>query len=71
MTHLGRILIVDDEPKIRSFIGRALTAAGYATAFAGSGQRPADERTDLGLVVHDEDPPQRCHVHLPDRSVSS
>jgi len=37
MTHLGRILIVDDEPKIRSFIGRALTAAGYATAFAGSG----------------------------------
>jgi DNA-binding response OmpR family regulator len=37
MTHLGRILIVDDEPKIRSFIGRALTAAGYATEFAASG----------------------------------
>src|SRR5208337_4505922 len=32
-----RILIVDDEPKIRSFIGRALTGAGYLTGFAGSG----------------------------------
>ena len=35
--HLGRILIVDDEPKIRSFIGRALAAAGYATELADSG----------------------------------
>jgi DNA-binding response OmpR family regulator len=32
-----RILIVDDEPGIRSFIGRALSAAGYVTAFASSG----------------------------------
>src|SRR6202012_1794026 len=37
MTPLGRILIVDDEPKIRSFIGRALAGAGYATEFAASG----------------------------------
>jgi two-component system, OmpR family, response regulator len=37
VAHLGRILIVDDEPKIRSFIGRALAAAGYATEFADSG----------------------------------
>ncbi len=37
MAPLGRILIVDDEPKIRSFIGRALATAGYATEFAGSG----------------------------------
>jgi DNA-binding response OmpR family regulator len=35
--HPSRILIVDDEPKIRSFVGRALSAAGYATAFAASG----------------------------------
>src|SRR5215467_6833376 len=35
--HLGRILIVDDEPKIRSFIGRALDAAGYATESADGG----------------------------------
>jgi DNA-binding response OmpR family regulator len=33
----GRILIVDDEPKIRSFVGRALSAAGYYTEFAASG----------------------------------
>jgi DNA-binding response OmpR family regulator len=37
VAHRGRILIVDDEPKIGSFIGRALTAAGYATEFACSG----------------------------------
>ena len=34
---LGRILIVDDEPKIRSFVGRALDAAGYACEFAHTG----------------------------------
>jgi two-component system OmpR family response regulator len=32
-----RILTVDDEPKIRSFIGRALTAAGYVTDSASTG----------------------------------
>ena len=37
VTHPGRILIVDDEPKIRSFIGRALANAGYATDFSGNG----------------------------------
>ena len=37
MAHRGRILIVDDEPKIGSFIGRALTAAGYTTSFACTG----------------------------------
>ena len=33
----NRILTVDDEPKIRSFISRALTAAGYATDSASTG----------------------------------
>ncbi len=37
MAPLGRILIVDDEPKIRSFVGRALAAAGYAPDSADSG----------------------------------
>ena len=37
VTHPGRILVVDDEPKIRSFIGRALANAGYATDFSGNG----------------------------------
>jgi DNA-binding response OmpR family regulator len=35
--HPVSILIVDDEPKIRSFVGRALRAAGYATEFAAGG----------------------------------
>jgi two-component system OmpR family response regulator len=34
---LARILVADDEPGIRAFIGRALDAAGYATDFAGTG----------------------------------
>ena len=62
MTHLGRILIVDDEPKIRSFIGRALNAAGYATEFAASGAEAlrscATVRYDLvilDLVIGDMD----------------
>jgi two-component system OmpR family response regulator len=37
VTSQSRILVVDDEPKIRSFIGRALTSTGYATDLAGSG----------------------------------
>jgi two-component system OmpR family response regulator len=32
-----RILVVDDEPGIRAFIGRALNAASYATDFAATG----------------------------------
>ena len=54
MTYLGRILIVDDEPKIRSFIGRALAAAGYATEFADSGaeglRRALATRYDLVIL---------------------
>jgi DNA-binding response OmpR family regulator len=62
MTQLGRILIVDDEPKIRSFIGRALTAAGYTTEFAANGAEAlrscAETRCDLvilDLVIGDMD----------------
>jgi DNA-binding response OmpR family regulator len=54
LTYLGRILIVDDEPKIRSFIGRALAAAGYATEFADSGaeglRRAVATRYDLVIL---------------------
>ena len=43
-THPGdaipaRILVADDEPGIRAFIGRALAAAGYVTDFAASGSQ--------------------------------
>ena len=34
---VARILVADDEPGIRSFIGRALDAAGYLTDFAATG----------------------------------
>ena len=37
MASLGRILVADDEPKIRSFVGRALNAAGYDADFADNG----------------------------------
>jgi two-component system OmpR family response regulator len=54
VTGLGRILIVDDEPRIRSFVGRALTAAGYSTEFADSGaaglRLAARERYDLIIL---------------------
>jgi DNA-binding response OmpR family regulator len=33
----SRILLVDDEPRIRDFISRALAAAGYAIDFAATG----------------------------------
>src|SRR5260370_13857821 len=50
-----RILIVDDEPNIRSFIGRALAAVGYATDFAGNGteglQHALDDRYDLIILA--------------------
>jgi two-component system, OmpR family, response regulator len=58
----SRILIVDDEPKIRSFIGRALAAAGYETDLAGTGAdgllQAGDGRYDLvilDLVMPDMD----------------
>ena len=57
-----RILVVDDEPNIRSFIGRALAAAGYRIGFAGSGseglRHALDEHYDLvilDLVMPDMD----------------
>jgi DNA-binding response OmpR family regulator len=50
----GRILVVDDEPKIRSFIGRALAAAGYSIDFSGSGaegvRSAVESRYDLVIL---------------------
>jgi DNA-binding response OmpR family regulator len=34
----ARLLVIDDEPKIRDFVARALAAAGYAIDFAASGK---------------------------------
>ena len=48
----ARILVADDEPGIRAFIGRALDAAGYLTDFAATGaealRRDHDRFKDVG-----------------------
>ncbi len=50
----ARILVVDDEPGIRSFIGRALDAAGYAADTAATGaealRRVHASRYDLVIL---------------------
>jgi DNA-binding response OmpR family regulator len=50
-----RILIVDDEPKICSFVGRALAAAGYLTDVAKSGTEGLRHALDGGydLIILD------------------
>jgi two-component system, OmpR family, response regulator len=51
----ARLLVVDDEPQIREFIARALTAAGYAIDFSGSGKEGLIRATagDYDLVILD------------------
>jgi len=51
----ARLLVVDDEPQIREFIARALTAAGYAIDFARSGKEGLSQATagDYDLVILD------------------
>src|SRR5579872_678212 len=50
----ARILVADDEPGIRAFIGRALNAAGYLTDFAATGaealRRALDGHYDLIIL---------------------
>ncbi len=49
----SRILLVDDEPRIRDFIGRALTAAGITVDFAATGHEGLELTTmgDYDLVI--------------------
>jgi two-component system, OmpR family, response regulator len=51
----ARLLVVDDEPQIREFIARALSAAGYAIDFAVNGQEGLSTATggDYDLVILD------------------
>ncbi len=44
----ARILVADDEPGIRAFIGRALDTAGYVTEFAATGS----EALRQGMASH-------------------
>ena len=50
-----RILVVDDEPKICDFVGRALSNAGYGIEIARSGAEALDRvaRHGYGLVILD------------------
>ncbi|MGE5133440.1 MAG: response regulator transcription factor [Gemmatimonadota bacterium] len=50
-----RILLVDDEPRIRDFISRALAAAGYAIDFAETGSEGLRQALSAGydLVILD------------------
>jgi two-component system, OmpR family, response regulator len=61
-TSAARILLVDDDPEIRSFIGRALADAGYATDLACDGDSALRKALDqsfqliiLDLVMADTD----------------
>jgi two-component system, OmpR family, response regulator len=61
-TSAERILVVDDEPGIRSFIGRALAAAGYLPDFAANGLQALTQALEghydliiLDLVMPDMD----------------
>jgi two-component system OmpR family response regulator len=55
VSQLGRILVIDDEPKIRSFIGRALASAGYAADLYGNGADAVASalKTRYDLVILD------------------
>jgi DNA-binding response OmpR family regulator len=51
----ARVLVVDDEPGVVSFIARALRTAGFEVDVAGSGQAALDmaERSDYAVVLLD------------------
>src|SRR6266581_2001584 len=53
--HRSRILLVDDEPRIRDFIGRALTAAGITVEFAATGRQALQlaSTCDYDLMILD------------------
>ncbi len=53
----ARILVIEDEPGIRSFVLRALSRAGYAVGEA------ADGREELTIAV--SDPPDVLLLNLP------
>ena len=55
-TPARRILVIDDEPGIRSFISRALSAAGFAVDEAANGHQ--------GLMLALSDPPDLVLLDL-------
>jgi two-component system, OmpR family, response regulator len=75
----ARILVVDDEPEIRSFISRALSDAGYAIDFACDGDSALRKALDesfhliiLDLVMADTDGRNvlaKLHEERPEQAV--
>ena len=55
LSHVVRILLVEDEPLIASFVSRGLRAEGYVTAVAASGDEAVAElhEREWDLVVLD------------------
>src|SRR5690349_16815762 len=51
----GRVLVIDDEPNVASFVGRALRAKGFSVDVALGGERGLDAALDGGheLIVLD------------------
>ena len=51
----ARLLVVDDEPRIRDFVARALASAGYAIDFSGNGRDGLRQAVagDYDLVILD------------------
>jgi len=68
-----RILVVDDEPGIRAFIGRALGAAGYLTEFAATGTEALEQalRLHYDLVILDLVMPDMSGQEVLDRLLAA
>ncbi len=70
--HLAAVHVADHQVEDDQVVAaRGIAAQGIGAAarelrrVAGGSECPADKRTDLGLVIHDKDPPSMRHVHLP------
>jgi two-component system, OmpR family, response regulator len=71
--HGSRILVVDDEPGIRAFIGRALNAAGCQTEFAATGNEALEQAltSHYDLIILDLVMPHMSGQDVLDRLIAA